>query len=270
MKVRGVIAAGLLAALVSIGCGGGDAGDESTYLPFQVSGLAADDIPKGMRPAATEDVAGRGYDMVAATGADMAPGVHPRLVFTRKTVEPSVDCNNVSFDYTLDEGQMETGRMISTASACAPERMAVESRLNRFLTGRVALSVQGERLLAAKGDEKLLLRKVPRYVEELEKWVWINDRTKLIFTAGAYSVLAPCRSGSGYANIEERTISFDTFGVLTPCVGEDASINDVLDALNGTVEYEMSGGPGEKKLTLGQGEDEVEFEGITTADLNAG
>lgn len=252
MLVTGALTAVVLAITA---CGGGS-GSTNDYVAYEVEPLRADDIPAAMKPAEVRDVAGREFGLVAVEGANLPPGVEFRLAFTKRSIEPSVGCNTGYVSYTLERGVLTTQKAASTAAGCHADRMRGERWLERLTDRRADVKTKGQILMLESGSVTALFEQISRDAAILERSSWTDGTITLLFRDGTYQVSGPCGRGGGSAHIGDGSIMFGDSGSADPCGPGDEAASEVIDLLEGAVDYNLEG----RTLTLGDQESEVVLE----------
>ncbi len=197
------------------------------------------------------DLAGRVFIVTGATGHDLVAKAGITLSFDAGRLGLSAGCNQMSGGYTIKDGTLDIGSMISTEMACEAPLMAQDQWISAFLPG-AAITLDGDTLTLSKDGVTLTAtdRTVAKPDLPLEGTTWIVESlvanqavssmpqgvtATLVFTGGKVAVDTGCNKGNGAAAIAETAITFGPIATTKmACVGPAGEVEQqVLAVLAG-------------------------------------
>jgi heat shock protein HslJ len=157
--------------------------------------------------------------------------------------------------YTITDGKLEVGAMMSTEMACAEPLMAQDQWISAFVDG-ATVTLEADTLTLAKGGITITAtdKEVARPDLPVEGTVWVVEslvsnqavssmpagvEASLVFAGGKVAVDAGCNKGNGAAEIGDSTITFGPIATTKMfCEGAAGEVEQqVLGALTGEVAY---------------------------------
>lgn len=206
-------------------------------------------------PLAPSDLEGRTFLSTGVTGSTLVPGSQVRLTFQDGSMGVQAGCNSMGGAYTIEDGVLRVGAMMTTEMACEEPLMAQDQWLSAFLDG-AAIALDGDTLTLSKGGTTLTLqdREVADPDRPLAGTKWVLDgivaneavssvpvgvTSTLVFEADRVNVEAGCNTGSGAATIGDTSIEFGPIGLTKMACEPDAMAVEqaVTSVLQGTVDY---------------------------------
>lgn len=256
--MRSLPLAGLsLAAAVIVGaCSSGGAASPAATAPASPAASAAPSTAPGGGAAPTDaDLAGRVFIVTGATGHDLVANTEITLTFDAGRIGVSAGCNQMGGGYTIKDGTLDIGPMMSTEMACEEPLMAQDQWISAFLPG-AAIALDGDTLTLTKDGVTLTAtdKKVAKPDKPLEGTTWIVESlvsnqavssmpqgvtASLVFTGGKVAVDTGCNRGNGAAAIAETAITFGPIGTTKmACAGPAGEVEQqVLKVLAGDVAW---------------------------------
>jgi heat shock protein HslJ len=214
------------------------------------------------RPATTLD--GRTFLSTNVQGYDLVPGSTVRLSFQDGRLGVSAGCNQMGGSYTVVDGHLTTGQMMSTEMGCDPPLMAQDTWIAGFLDG-AATMLAGDTLTLANNGVTMTLtdRKVADPDRPLEGTRWVVDglvsgdavssvpggvTASIVIKNGQMLLDTGCNTGSATVTTTESTLTIGTLVVTKKaCDPAATSVEQaVVATLSGPVGYTVEAG----RLTL--------------------
>ena len=158
-------------------------------------------------------------------------------------------------EYSITDGVLEIGPMMSTEMACEEPLMSQDAWISAFLPGATATLADDTLTLAKDGVTLTLLdEEVANPDQPLEGTRWVVDgiisadavssvpvgaTAALTFADGTVNVEAGCNTGSGSYTLGEGTIAFGPIATTKMACAEDAMALEaaVLQVLTGEATY---------------------------------
>jgi heat shock protein HslJ len=220
-------------------------------LAFGAAACGSDDSSSDT--VAPIDIAdGAVYSTTGATGLVLPEGTTVSLTFEGTTLAVSGGCNTMSGGYTIEDGKLDVGEMISTQKACEEPLMALDTAIGAFLAATPTVAITGDQMTLTAGDITLNLKEGAAAADAsaLEGVTWTvtdtvqggtttaitSDPATVTFNAGTAEVFAGCNTGSAGYTVTGDTIEFGPM-ILTRMACEDAATQletTVVAVLNGT------------------------------------
>jgi heat shock protein HslJ len=218
---------------------------------------SASPAPASAAPAApiAADLDGHTYVVTGVQGHDLVKGSEISLRFDAGSLGIGAGCNSMSGGYTITDGKLELGAMMSTEMACDEPLMAQDQWISAFVNG-ATVTLEGDTLTLAKDGVTLTAtdKKVAKPDLPVEGTVWTVEslvsnqavssmpagvEASLEFADGKVAVDAGCNKGSGAAEIGDTTITFGPMATTKMfCEGAAGEVEQqVLGALTGEVTY---------------------------------
>ena len=157
--------------------------------------------------------------------------------------------------YTITDGKLEVGAMMTTEMACEEPLMAQDQWISAFVNG-AAVTLEGDTLTLAKDGVTITAtdKEVAKPDLPVEGTVWMVEglvsnqavssmpsgvEASLVFADGKVAVDAGCNKGSGAAEIGDTTITFGPIATTKMfCEGAAGEVEQqVLGVLSGEVAY---------------------------------
>lgn len=229
--------------------------------------VAACSVAGGGSPAPSAGLGGRTFLSSSVTGRDLVPGTTVRVTFKDGQLGIEAGCNHVSGPYSIEDGRIRVGSMMSTEMGCEPRLMDQDAWLSRFVGG-ATVALDGAALTLSNGGVTMQLtdRVVADPDRPLVATHWVVDgivtgdavssvpagvRAGLTFEQDRIAVETGCNTGGGSVTIEPTTFTVGPL-MLTKkaCVPETAGVESaVLATLDGKVGYTIEA----DRLTLTNG-----------------
>jgi heat shock protein HslJ len=227
------------------------------------SGSAASPVPPASPAAAspapaaptTADLDGNTYIVTGVQGHDLVEGSEVSLRFDAGSLGISAGCNQMGGAYTVTDGVLTVGPMMTTEMACEEPLMAQDQWISTFVSG-AAITLEGDTLTLAKDGVIVTAtdREVAKPDLPVEGTVWTVEglvsnqavssmpagvEASLVFADGKVAVDAGCNKGSGAAEIGDTTITFGPIATTKMfCEGAAGEVEQqVLGVLTGEVAY---------------------------------
>jgi len=248
MRSLPVLALSLAAVVVVAACSSGSA---ASPVP------SASPVPASPVPAAptSGDLDGNTYIVTGVQGHDPVKGSEIALRFEAERLGISAGCNQMGGGYTIKDGRLEVGAMMTTAMACEEPLMAQDQWISAFVNGAAA-TLDGDTLTLARDGVTITAtdKEVARPDLPVEGTVWMVEglvsnqavssmpagvEASLVFADGKVAVDAGCNKGSGAAEIGDTTITFGPIATTRMfCEGAAGEVEQqVLGVLSGEVAY---------------------------------
>ncbi|MEX0848244.1 MAG: META domain-containing protein [Ilumatobacteraceae bacterium] len=242
----------------------------SLLVPALVLTLAAcgdDTVDTADTAAAGSDVGaaieGRTYISQSATGFTLVDGSDVRLTFEGGKLAAGAGCNMMNGSYTIADGILTVGAMMSTMMACEQPLMDQETAVSAFLTSGPTITADGDALTLVNADitMQFLDRKVAEPDLPLADTTWtvsgiisadaVSSTTTgtaadVTFTVaadgtGTAAVNAGCNTGSAEVTVGDGTITFGPLA-LTKKMCDEAAMEleaAVSATMTGDATYEI-------------------------------
>lgn len=222
-----------------------------------VLGACGSDDSDGSGDVSAADLDGREFVSSEVVGHQLVEGSAIHLAFIDETVSASAGCNTMSGGYTFDGETLQVEMMAMTEMGCDEALMDQDAFLSGFLTGGPTVTVDGDELTLASGDEQITMldREVADPDRPLEGTLWIVDgivsddavsstsagapAASLMIEDGQANVDTSCNSATTSVEVTETTLTFGPMATtLMLCEWHDLE-TAVLTTLSGEVEYEI-------------------------------
>jgi heat shock protein HslJ len=224
------------------------------------SGSAASPVPSAspapVSPAPTAaDLDGNTYIVTGVQGRDLVKGSEIALRFEGGRLGISAGCNSMSGGYTITDGKLDVGAMVTTEMACEEPLMAQDQWISAIVNG-AAITLEGDTLTLAKDGVTVTAtdKEVAKPDLPVEGTVWEVEglvsnqavssmpagvEASLVFAGGKVAVDAGCNKGSGTAQVGDSTITFGPIATTKMlCEGAAGEVEQqVLGVLSGEVTY---------------------------------
>jgi heat shock protein HslJ len=248
MRSFPVLALSLAAVVVVAACSSGSA---ASPIP------SASPAPASPAPAAPSaaDLDGNTYIVTGARGHDLVKGSEVALRFDAGSLGISAGCNQMGGGYTITDGKLDVGAMVTTEMACEEPLMAQDQWISAFVNG-AAITLEGDTLTLAKDGVTVTAtdKEVAKPDLPVEGTVWEVEglvsnqavssmpagvEASLVFAGGKVAVDAGCNKGSGTAQVGDSTITFGPIATTKMlCEGAAGEVEQqVLGVLSGEVTY---------------------------------
>jgi heat shock protein HslJ len=210
--------------------------------------------PASSAPAAA-DLDGHTYIVTGVQGRDVVKGSEIALRFDAGSLGISAGCNSMGGSYTITDGKLTVGAMMTTEMACQEPLMAQDQWISAFVND-AAVTLEGDTLTLSKDGVTLTAtdKKVAKPDLPVEGTVWTVEslvsnqavssmpagvEASLVFADGKVAVDAGCNKGSGAAGIGDSTITFGPIATTKMfCEGAAGEVEQqVLGVLTGEVAY---------------------------------
>jgi heat shock protein HslJ len=227
------------------------------FLAASVAAVSACSVVGGGSPAPAAQLDGRTFLSSAVMGRDLVPGTAVRLVFNDGQLGIEAGCNHMSGPYSIVDGRIRVGSMMTTEMGCEPRLMDQDAWVGQFVGG-AAVDLDGNALKLANGGVTMQLtdRVVADPDHPLVGTRWIVDgivsgeavsslpdavEAALTFEDDRIAVETGCNSGGGPVTIEATTFMAGPLALTKKaCVPETAAVERaVLEALTGQVGYTL-------------------------------
>jgi heat shock protein HslJ len=256
MRSLPLVGLSLAAAVVVGACSSGGAASPAASSPASPAASAAPSAAPGGGTAPTDaDLAGRVFIVTGATGHDLVAGTEITLTFDAGRIGVSAGCNQMGGGYTIKDGTLDIGPMISTEMACEAPLMAQDQWIAAFLPG-ASVTLDGDTLTLAKDGVTLTAtdKTVARPDQPLEGTTWVVESlvtnqavssmpqgvtASLVFAEGKVAVDTGCNRGNGAAAIAATAITFGPVATTKmACAGPAGEVEQqVLAVLAGDVAW---------------------------------
>ncbi len=206
-------------------------------------------------PASADDLNGRTFVVTAATGHDLVKGTEVTIAFAAGRISVHAGCNQMGGGYTITDGKLDVGPMMTTEMACAEPLMAQDTWVAAFLPG-ATVTLDSDTLALARDGVTLTAtdRTVVHPDRPLEGTTWVVDGivanqaassvpagviATLVFADGKVAVDTGCNKGNGSARIGDTSITFGPIATTKmACDGAAGEVEKaVLGVLAGDVAY---------------------------------
>jgi heat shock protein HslJ len=248
MRSLPVLALSLAAVVVVAACSSGSAASPGP------SASPASSSPVAAAPSAG-DLDGNTYIVTSVQGHDLVKGSEIALRFDAGSLGISAGCNSMSGGYSVTDGKLAVGAMMSTEMACQEPLMAQDQWISAFVNG-AAITLDGDTLALVKDGVTVTAtdKEVAKPDLPVEGTVWMVEslvshqavssmpagvEASLVFADGKVAVDAGCNKGSGAAEIGDTTITFGPIATTRMfCEGAAGEVEQqVLGVLSGDVAY---------------------------------
>jgi heat shock protein HslJ len=201
------------------------------------------------------DLDGNTYLVIEVQGHDLVKGSEVTLRFDAGSLGIGAGCNSMSGGYTITDGKLVVGAMMSTEMACQEPLMAQDQWISAFVNG-AAITLEGDTLTLGKDGVTVTAtdKKVAKPDLPVEGTVWMVEglvgnqavssmpsgvEASLVFADGKVAVDAGCNKGSGAAAIGDTTITFGPIATTKMfCEGAAGEVEQrVLGVLTDEVAY---------------------------------
>jgi heat shock protein HslJ len=178
-----------------------------------------------------------------------------RLTFDGVRLGISAGCNQMGGEYSITDGVLQIGPMMTTEMACEEPLMSQDAWISAFLPG-ATLALAGETLTIVKDGVTLTLldEEVANPDRALEGTRWVVNSlvtadavssipagatASLVFDGGTVRVEAGCNTGSGSYTLGEGSIAFGPIGTTMMACPDDVMALEaaVLQVLDGEATY---------------------------------
>jgi heat shock protein HslJ len=210
--------------------------------------------PSASTPPASLD--GRTFLSTSITGRDLLPGTTVRLAFKDGRLSLNAGCNQIGGDYTVTDGRLPLGSMMSTEMGCDQARMAQDAWVSTFVDGAAVVLAADSLTLANSGvTMNLTDRRVADPDHPLVGTRWVVDGIRsgdatssipmgvtasiLIGPEGRMAVEGGCNRGSAPVTVGPDTLDVGPMAMTRmACPPEQESVEQaVVAVLQGTVHY---------------------------------
>ncbi|HYO43666.1 MAG TPA: META domain-containing protein, partial [Candidatus Limnocylindrales bacterium] len=222
MRTLPLVGLSLAAAVLVGACSSGGAASPAPASP-EPSAVPST-APGGGTAPTDADLAGRVFIVTGATGRDLVKGSTITLTFEPGRIGINAGCNTMGGGYTIEDGRLVIGPMMSTEMACEEPLMAQDTWISTFLPG-AAITLDADTLTLAKDGVTLTAtdKKVAMPDRPLEGTTWTVEglvtnqavssmpagvTATLLFADGKVAVETGCNKGNGSAAIAETAITF--------------------------------------------------------------
>ena len=246
MRSVPVLALSLGALIFVAACG---SGSSSSAAP------SASAAPSTVPTLTAADLDGNTYIVTGVQGHDLVKGSAITLRFDAGSLGISAGCNQMGGGYTITDGKLTVGAMMSTEMACEEPLMAQDQWIAASVSGAL-VTLEGDTLTLAKDGVTVTAtdKEVAKPDLPVEGTVWMVEglvsnqavssmpsgvEASLVFADGKVAVDAGCNSGSGAAEVGETTITFGPIATTKMfCEGAAGEVEQqVLGVLSGEVAY---------------------------------
>jgi len=209
----------------------------------------------GGSPSPAAQLDGRTFLSTSVTGRDLVPGTTVRLSFKDGQLGIEAGCNHMSEPYSVDDGRVRIGSMMTTDMGCDPMLMDQDTWVGQFVGGStVALDANALTLTNGGVTMKLTDRVLADPDRPLVGTRWVVDGivsgdavsslpagvvAGLTFEPDRVAVETGCNSGGGSVTIEATTFTVGPLALTKKaCVPETAAVESaVVATLSGKVAY---------------------------------
>lgn len=218
-------------------------------------------------PSAAASLEGRIFLSTSVTGRDLVPGTTVRLAFKEGRLGINAGCNQIGGAYSVTDGRLQLGSMMSTEMGCDQALMAQDGWVSSFLGG-ATVGLAGDSLTLGNGGVTMNLsdRRVADPDRPLVGTRWVIDgiisgdatssspmgvTAALTFTDDRLALEAGCNTGGGPVTVDSSTFTVGPLALTKKaCAPETAGVESaVVATLNGTVGYTIEA----DRLTLTNG-----------------
>ena len=198
---------------------------------------------------------GRTFLSTKVQGHDLVPGSTVRMTFQAGQLGIGAGCNQMSGAYSIVDGRLAMGQMMTTEMGCEPPLMAQDLWVGAFIGG-ATVTIAGDTLTLKNGDVTMTLtdRVVADPNRPLEVTRWVADgivsgdavssvpagvAAELTISNGQIQVDTGCNTGAATVEVTDTTL---TIGPLTltkkACPPDATSLQQaVTTVLSGRVAY---------------------------------
>ena len=183
------------------------------------------------------------------------PGTTVRLTFDAGRIGINAGCNQMGGSYTVVDGHLKPGQMMTTEMGCEPALMAQDAWVGTFLDG-ASMTLAGDTLTLKNGDVTMTL--VDRVVADpdrpLEGTTWVLDgiasgdtvssvpagvTAGLTIADGQMQVETGCNTGNASVTATATTLTIGPLALTKKACAPDAtSVQDAMTAvLAGQVQH---------------------------------
>ena len=231
-----------------------------------VAVVSACSVVGGGSPTPSAQLDGRTFLSSAVTGRDLVPGTTVRLTFKDGQLGIHAGCNQMSGPYSVVDGRIRVGSMMTTEMGCDPKLMDQDTWVGQFIGG-ATITLNGDALTLVNGGVSMQL--TDRVVADPDRPLigthWVVDGyvsgdavssvsgidASLTFTDDRIAVDTGCNTGGGPVTIEPTTFTVGPLALTKKaCMLEAAAVESaVVGTLSGTVTYSIEA----DQLTLTNG-----------------
>jgi heat shock protein HslJ len=234
---------------------------------MSLAACSATGSPASPSPAAGS-VDGRTFLSTTVTGRDLVPGTTIRVSFKDGQLSVNAGCNHIGAAYSITDGRLHLGSMLSTGMGCDQALMAQDGWVSAFFGG-ATVALAGDALTLANGGVTMNLtdRRVADPDRPLVGTRWVVDgviageatssipmgvTAALTFSTDRIAVETGCNTGGGTVSIQPTSFTVGPIGLTKKACEPAASLveNAIIAALNGQVGYTIEA----DRLTLTNGQ----------------
>ena len=219
-------------------------------------------------PSAAASLEGRTFISTSVTGRDLVPGTTIRLAFKDGRLGVNAGCNQIGGAYSVTEGRLQLGSMMSTEMGCDQALMTQDGWVSSFLGG-ATVALAGDSLTLGNGGVTMNLsdRRVADPDRPLVGTRWVVDgivagdttssipmgvTAALTFTDDRLALEAGCNTGGGPVTIGRSSFTVGPLGLTKKACEPAATMVEkaVLEALGGQIDFTIEA----DRLTITNGQ----------------
>jgi len=227
-------------------------------------------------PSAAASLEGRTFLSTSVTGHDLVPGTTVRLQFKEGRLVVNAGCNQIGGAYTVKDGRLQLGSMLSTEMGCDQALMTQDGWVGSFLGG-ATVALVGDSLTLGNGGVAMNLsdRRVADPDRPLVGTRWVVDgiiagdttssipmgvTAALTFTDDRIALEAGCNTGGGPVTIRSSTFAVGPLALTKKACEPSAILVEtaVLETLSGQVGFTIEA----DRLTLTNGQSGLTLQAV--------